>query len=189
MRGVARSLVVVLLVAACSGGDESSADTTSAADGAITVAPDPAASTTPTTAPVAGDGDDAPPTTTASTDSGDDTGAGADETVPPTTAPLIDGIEPTIELLTAVRTGEIRPLLEWAPIDGATHYLATVYAPDGSPYWTWTGPATSVPVGGEPKLSDDVPGPSVVGGMTWGVVALDDALVPIASSARQPIEP
>ena len=189
MRGVARSLVVVVLVAACSGGDESSADTTSAADGATTVAPDATASTTPTTVPAPDDGDGAPATSAASTDNGDDTDAGADETVPPTTAPLIEGVEPSIELLTALQTGEIRPLLEWAVVDGATHYLATVYAPDGSPYWTWTGPATSVSVGGEPKLSDDVPGPSVIAGMTWGVVALNDTLVPIASSARQPIEP
>jgi hypothetical protein len=46
-----------------------------------------------------------------------------------------------------------------------------------------------VHVGGEPKLGDDVPGPSVVAGMTWGVVALDDGLVPIALSHRGPIGP
>jgi hypothetical protein len=169
---------------ACSGGNDSSSDTTALAAPATTSAVGLPPTVPETTTPASGR-EDPPP----ATNEAPDVDAAGDEVTPPSAAPLTDGVEPTVELVTRPQTGEIRPLLEWSPVGGAAYYLATLCAPDGTPYWAWTGPATSVHVGGEPKLSDDVPGPSVVAGMTWGVVALDDALVPIASSDRRVIAP
>lgn len=170
--------LTVLALGACAGGDgggpsgDVASDTSSA-----TVATSVAASvgeivSSPTTTVAA-----APVTTELVT-----------TTVPPS-IPLVEGIEGTIELLTATSAVGVRPLLEWSPVDGATWYMVTVFAPDGTAYWSWTGESTSVHVGGEPRLDDDVPGPSIVDGMAWAVTALDGDLVPIAVSDRRPIAP
>lgn len=92
-------------------------------------------------------------------------------------------------LLTPSSGGGLRPLLEWESVSGADHYGAYVYAPDGSIYWAWTGRATQVHVGGEPRLEDRAPGPSVIDGMSWAVIAYDAEMLPIAVSGRQPIGP
>jgi hypothetical protein len=83
-------------------------------------------------------------------------------------------------LLTPTEGVGERPDFAWEPVDGASAYKITVLAPDGSFYWGWLGPETSVPLGGFPKLIDGATGPRVVSGMTWTVVALDADLVPLA---------
>lgn len=177
LAGTLTAALAVLSVAACSGSDDST-------------------TTGPTTAPAsptsASPSDTAPPTSVAEHQSDADasTTVAAPVTDPPATVvPLIDGVDGTIEPLTPTAGSGIRPLLEWSPVEGAAYYMVVVYAPDGSPYWTWTGVATSVHVGGEPVLDDERPGPSVVDGMTWGIVALDDQIAPIAFSDRRPIAP
>lgn len=167
---------MLVALVSCSGGDdtaenETSSNSTTSAPGvsATSVPADDSGSAATTVVPV----DDEPAPTTA----------------PPITVPLIEGLAAEVELLTASSGTGIRPLLEWSPLGGASMYMATVYSPDGSPYWTWTGAATSVHVGGDPVLDDSVPGPSVIEGMTWGVVAFDDEVVPIALSSRQAISP
>ena len=184
MRRIATGMAVSLVVlAGCSGGDDATDDAVSSIDSTAVPAPDTSGVATTTD-----DSEDAPPTTTAA--SADDDGA--DEppaTAPPTTVALIEGLAASIELLTPASETGTRPLLEWSLVDGASSYMATVYAPDGSPYWTWTGVAASVHVGGDPMLDESVPGPSVIDGMTWGVVAFNDEIVPIALSNRQTIAP
>ena len=67
--------------------------------------------------------------------------------------------------------------------------MVFLYAPDGSIYWGWSGPATSVHVGGSPVLDDDSSGPRVAAGMNWAVIANDPAMLPIAASDLRSIEP
>lgn len=90
---------------------------------------------------------------------------------------------PELTLLTEP-SDEERPLLEWEPVDGAAQYSISVFAPSGAGYWAWRTDGTSVPLGGEPRLRDDVSGPSTVAGMTWSVVALDADGRPIAASVE-----
>ena len=176
---------VLTLLAACSGDDDAARPPTTTSAATSTIAP--VARTEPTTPPTEPTNPPTEPTTTtrATTSSVPTT-----TTTPPTiAAPLIAGIAPTIEPITAPAGGGIRPLLEWTPVEGAAHYTVIVYAPDGTPYWTWTGTETSVHVGGEPVLDDARPGPSVTAGMTWGVAGLDANLNLVALSARHPIAP
>lgn len=171
MRSIALLTSTVLALASCSSGDQAD---DSEADSTIEA---PAQATSPSG--VSGSEE----TETASTP--------ASVTAPatPVTEPLLDGIEPSVDLLTTATGGGIRPLLEWEPHDNAGAYTVTVYAPDGSAYWSWTGSTTSVHVGGEPVLDDTAPGPSVIDGMSWGVIALSDSFVPIATSHLAPIGP
>jgi hypothetical protein len=83
----------------------------------------------------------------------------------------------------------VRPLLEWEPVEDADHYAVVLYAPDGDAYWAWFGADTAVHVGGEPALRDEAPGPSVVEGMSWLVIAYDVGGDPVAISAARPIAP
>lgn len=186
IRSAAVVAAVVLLVTGCSGDDDAevSSSGTSAADGEADDAPAGADSGSPaTTAPLTDDADGtANPTTVPTTT--------APATVPTTApTPLVDGVEATIELLAPVSGSGPRPLLEWAAADGAAMYTVAVYAPDGAPYWTWTGPETSVHVGGNPQLADGEPGPSVSDEMSWAVMAFDADMVPVAVSNRRPIAP
>lgn len=173
------SCLTLLVLSACAGGDAGrvpsgdAAPDASSATVAPTVAPSVVEIASSTTAAVA--------TTTVTTEP-------VAVTSPPST-PLVEGLQGTIELLTATSAVGVRPLLEWSPVDGASWYIVTVFAPDGAAYWSWTGESTTVHVGGEPRLDDDVPGPSIVDGMAWAVTALDAELVPIAVSDRRPIAP
>lgn len=73
-----------------------------------------------------------------------------------------------------------RPLLKWAPVDGASRYTLFVLGADGSPYWAWSGSETAVHLGG---FDDpDAVGPWVHESMTWTVAAADAAGNPIAIS-------
>lgn len=188
--------VIIALLGACSGSDDSAVTldtsaptaTTGTEPSSTTEASDDIEAPTPTPTTTPADDIEAPTTTPADDQPADET---TDTTIeaPTTTVGVIDGVEDTIELLTPVAGSGIRPRLEWASVEGASHYMVVVDAPDGSPYWTWTGEATAVHVGGDPVLEDDRPGPSIIDGMTWGVVALDDEIVPVAYSERRPIAP
>lgn len=62
-----------------------------------------------------------------------------------------------------------RPLLSWPAVDGAAQYHVTVFAADGSAYWSWSGAETEVYVGG---VDDpDGAGAFVFEPMTWRVMA------------------
>ncbi len=95
---------------------------------------------------------------------------------------------PTMNVLTEP-SELLRPLLAWEPVDGAATYSVTVWTPTGVGYWAWRTAATSVHLGGDPQLRDDVSGPSTVPGMTWSVLALDDDGAPIAASAETILHP
>lgn len=95
---------------------------------------------------------------------------------------------PELTLLTEPSEDQ-RPLLEWEPVDGAQQYSVSVFAPSGRGYWAWRTDGTSVPLGGEPRLRDDVSGPSTAPGMTWSVVALDADGRPIAASVESVLRP
>lgn len=82
-----------------------------------------------------------------------------------------------------------RPLLEWEPVPGAAVYSVSVFTPDGVGYWAWRTEATSVHLGGDPQLRDDVSGPSTAPGMTWSVLAFDGDQMPIAASVRAVLHP
>jgi hypothetical protein len=110
-------------------------------------------------------------------------------TAPEAGPPLIAGFDQQVVLTAPTSGGGARPLLSWDPVDGAGSYVVFVYAPNGDIYWSWSGSDTSVHVGGEPQLGDGVSGPSVAQGMTWGVIAYDADLLPIAVSEKRPIAP
>lgn len=154
----------------------------------------PAPTLTASTAPVSGS--PVPPTSTPPTFAPTPSSAtAAPVTASPTSSataapePLFGGVDRTVELLTPEAGGGPRPDLSWSAVPGADHYGLYVYAPSGDIYWAWQGRATSVPVGGLPRLHDDVAGPSVSEGMTWAVVAYDTDLLPVAVSPRRPISP
>lgn len=189
--------VNIALLGACSGSDDN-ADTLDTSAPTATAGTEPSSTTeasddiaapTPTSTTTPADDIEAPTTTPVDDQPADDETTDTTVEAPTTTVGVIDGVEATIELLTPVAGSGIRPLLEWAPVEGASYYMVVVDAPDGSPYWTWTGGATAVHVGGDPVLADDRPGPSIIDGMTWGIVALDDEIVPIAYSERRAIAP
>lgn len=80
-----------------------------------------------------------------------------------------------------------RPLLTWAPVDGATLYLVTVLDSSGVGYWTWEGTDTEVHVGG--TAEPDAIGPYVFEDMTWRVAAQDDSGTLLAVSEPSPLSP
>jgi hypothetical protein len=133
-----------------------------------------------------GDDDAGTPTTT---EAAGTTGAGATAVPPPSGPPLLAGVDGTMTLLTPTSGEGIRPLLAWAPVSTADHYALFLYAPSGEVYWSWSGTATEVHVGGEPQLRDGASGPSVVEGMSWAVIAYDAGMLPIAASEIRPVSP
>jgi hypothetical protein len=171
--------VIVFVVGACSGGDD---------DGSAGEATAGAGSVTPTVAD-----------TGVTVDGGDVTGGsspGSTTTTTTTTTttvplgpPLFEGLDGVVTLKTPESGGGNRPVLEWDPFEGAVRYTVAVYAPDGRIYWSWATANTSIPVGGEPQLRADAPGPSVTAGMTWATVAYDADDLPIAVSEAKPIAP
>jgi hypothetical protein len=95
---------------------------------------------------------------------------------------------PDLPLLTEP-SDDPRPLLAWEAVDGAVVYSVTVTAPTGTPYWAWQTDATSVHLGGDPRLDDDQSGPSTLPGMTWSVLAFDADDRPVAASVEAPLRP
>ena len=81
-----------------------------------------------------------------------------------------DGIEPS------------RPIVSWAPIDGAQRYELLVRTASGELYWVWQGTATTIPIGGAPQLGPNTAGAALAPGMTWYVVAIGEDGLPIAQS-------
>jgi hypothetical protein len=81
------------------------------------------------------------------------------------------GLDPKVIGPLAADVGSV-PTFEWTPIDGAALYRLAVLGPTG-PIWAWEGSATSVNLGGltgdRPK---EMPGPVVLAGTSWSVVAL-----------------
>lgn len=89
---------------------------------------------------------------------------------------------PEIAVTTAGSVGA-HPVLSWEGVDGATEYQLSIVLDDGTPLWAWSGPETSVALGGgSDALPDDTPGARLDGPAHWDVVALSDGTV-IAASA------
>lgn len=105
----------------------------------------------------------------------------------PVFAPMADAVA-TVTLTTNLSGGGERPMLTWDPVDGASTYLVAILDADGNPYWAWRTSDTRVRVGGSDR-SESAPGPRITKGMTWSVMAVDSSGIPIAVSARRPIEP
>jgi hypothetical protein len=83
-----------------------------------------------------------------------------------------------------------RPRLEWQEIAGATSYGIVIFEPDGTPYWAWQRELTWVYVAGiDEALPEQYEGPVITEGMSWYVVAYDEARAPIAVGGPWPIAP
>lgn len=83
-----------------------------------------------------------------------------------------------------------RPLLAWNPVDGAERYALTLSLPDGAAYFSWTGPTTSIWLGGtadEPPA--DAAGPVLLTELVLRVVAFDETGAITAASTPTPIAP
>ncbi len=131
----------------------------------------------------------------------DTTPATATETAPPTTqtpppdsgpaGPLfVDGTALSTILLQAPTTGAgSRPLLQWEAVAGVDTYMVFVFDPDGAPYWSWATTDTEVVVGGVDSDDPILPGPRIWTELTWTVIGVDDAGVPVAQSELRPIAP
>jgi hypothetical protein len=75
-------------------------------------------------------------------------------------------------------------------VEGAQRYLLIVRDADNATYWSWTGAATSVYLGGaSAQPAEDAAGPRLEAGMAWAVFALDAEGEVIASSELRPISP
>lgn len=72
-----------------------------------------------------------------------------------------------------------RPELAWRPIDDAALYELVVLTADGRAYWSWTGADTNTALGGLPVLAPGASGPRLSDGMTWALVAMNSAGIPI----------
>jgi hypothetical protein len=103
--------------------------------------------------------------------------------------PLFAGLGQVVVQLTPESGGGSRPLLDWEPVAGAEQYAVFVYTPSGEAYWAWWGPEDEVHVGGEPQLTEGAPGPAVTEGMSWAVLALDEAGLPLAVSPERSLAP
>lgn len=176
-RAVAASFSAVLSVAALAGcSDQPDPELDTGVTTAASLAPT-ATSLAPTATETVDAAGDVP---------GDD-GAVRDVNAPASGRSALPGL-PELALVTAPSNDE-RPLLEWEPVPGAEVYSVSVHTPDGLGYWAWRTDATSVHLGGDPRLQDDVSGPSTVSGMTWSVIAFDAARLPIAASVRAVLRP
>ena len=164
-------VAVSFLAAACGGGDDSPVAAPEIAEptAAIVETPEPAATTTPAEAP------DEPATETPD--------AGSAPTI-------LSSLElPTIEFTMSSSGLGVRPLLEWAAVDGAAEYQLVVLDSDGEPYWAWVAAEPSVPFEGGEAGSE--PGQLAIlhEPMTVSVVAYDTAGAPIATSELFPLAP
>jgi hypothetical protein len=96
----------------------------------------------------------------------------------------------TIELLTPTSGVGQKPNFEWSAVDGAASYTLFLNFSDGQPYWTWSGEATSIYLGGyDSPPPADAAGPILLDGMSWAVIAFNTEANVIASSNLQPISP
>jgi hypothetical protein len=101
---------------------------------------------------------------------------------------VIAGLDP-IEQLTPVSGEGSRPLLVWAPVDGAAAYLVMVYDGDDLPYWSTITSDTQTYVGGPLQIPDDRSGPRISEGYSWSVYADDADGTIIAASPLRDIAP
>jgi hypothetical protein len=102
--------------------------------------------------------------------------------------PVIAGLAP-IEQRTPNSGGGSRPLLSWAPVDGAAVYVVMVYDADRSPYWSAVTTATEVYVGGPVQIPTGNDGPRIGAGYTWSVYAEDAGGLLIAASPQRDLSP
>ncbi len=156
----ASALAIALASCGSDGADDGSAVSTSS---------ETAEATTTTTADSSNDTSDTP---TADAETQADDEAGAD-------------LFPEIELA-STEPGP-RPTLSWSGVDGAALYQLTVLDADGTPYWSWSGTDTTVPLGG--MENPDAMGAWVFEELSWMVVARDDAGAPLGMSRRGVLEP
>jgi hypothetical protein len=97
---------------------------------------------------------------------------------------------PEIELFTATENAGLKPLFEWAAVEGAAWYALVVKNAEGQTYWAWMGPENSIYLGGTTtQPGDDRAGPRLEPGMSWAVIAYDSEDSLIAASSLRPISP
>lgn len=115
----------------------------------------------------------------------------ADDTSPTTTVTTADDAEPflvgsTLGTVTggAVEPGDrVRPWLVWDAVPDAVAYTVLVFDGEGRPWWAWSGPETTVVVGGV-DADSEIGGPAPGPGVTWVVFANGPAGEILASSPR-----
>lgn len=96
----------------------------------------------------------------------------------------------TIELLTPTSGVGQKPNFEWSAVDGAASYTLFLNFSDGQPYWTWSGQATSIYLGGyDSPPPADAAGPILLDGMSWAVIAFNTEANVVASSDLRLISP
>ena len=125
---------------------------------------------------------------------GTDTGGSPSPAVAPALPPLtLDlGLNlPKIVLTQPAAAGAgLRPTFSWKPVPGAAGYRLVVQSPAGTPLWDWQGRNNSVTLGElPPTMSAQLPGPIVIRGCSWNVVALDARGIPIAASDSRMVGP
>jgi hypothetical protein len=95
----------------------------------------------------------------------------------------------TIQLLTPSDNAGLKPHFVWQAIEGADSYFLAVFDAGGRPYWSWSGTAAEVYLGGINRPLSDGAGPALVEEMSWRVYAFDAGGMLIAVSNRQAIAP
>ena len=155
--------LTLLMLAACSGGDVDDAAAPIGSDTVVeTVDSEAGGGATGSNV-----GSDDPSVTTPTTVSDATTSTTVVEAVP--VEPLLNGAL-LIPTLTPAVVGELRPVLEWEPVDGAAKYSVVVLDETGEPYWIWSGPESEITLGGAPS-SDFGVGPIIGVDYSWSVAA------------------
>ena len=198
MRRSTIGLVLALaVIAACGGSDDTSSENTVTTDDTGTSTDDTNPDDTSTDDTSTDESDDIADDGTDDSRTTDD---GTTDDAEPAESTIVDEADAPAEpvrpfpwladlpLLTEP-SDDLRPLLAWGLVDGAVLYSITVTAPTGAAYWAWQTDATSVHLGGDPRLDDDQSGPSTVPGMTWSVIAFDGDGRPLAASVEAVLRP
>ncbi|MEN8039940.1 MAG: hypothetical protein ABFR95_00370 [Actinomycetota bacterium] len=79
--------------------------------------------------------------------------------------------------------------LAWGSVNDGVRYDVVMFDSLGDLYWSWSTVETSVFMGGVETTLENPPGPQILEGMTWFVLAFDESGGLVAQSEVRAIAP